>query len=179
MKSIGDNNLNERKRKRDNEVQEIFAAYRMVAIELINRVQNYPGRLSKRPIQEIDTFLEALNIEIIALINMINDALRNVSISYSYSVPYIHIDKYYSIRTKNFSDEVKKKRNNDTSDDSNPHIISSLRKAESIPVTPDMIEDVIPNEIPIEAKRKKPTIASITEEEEEQLQAAIEASFRE
>jgi hypothetical protein len=42
---------------------------------------------------------------------MINDGLRSVSISFNYSVPYIAIDgSYYSIKTKNFSDEVKKKR---------------------------------------------------------------------
>jgi len=166
---------NERKRKRDSEVQEIFAAYRMVAVELINRVQNYEGRLSKRPIKEIDTFLEALNIEIIALITMINDALRNVSISYSYSVPYIHIDKYYSIKTKNFSDEVKKKRGTSES------ILSPVEPVEPVePIEPiEPVEPVEPVEPikPIEAKRKKPTVATMTEEE--QIQAAIEASFRE
>ena len=108
---------NERKRKRDNEVQEIFAAFRMVAVELLNRVQNYRSEDDKinnftlLPVPEAQKFVEALNVEIGALITMINDALRNVSISYSYSVPYIAIDgKYYAIKTKNFSDEVKKKR---------------------------------------------------------------------
>lgn len=108
---------NERKRKRDNEVQEIFAAFRMVAVELLNRVQNYrsdDGKITNftlLPVTEAQKFLQALDVEIGALITMINDALRNVSISYSYSVPYIAIDgKYYAIKTKNFSDEVKKKR---------------------------------------------------------------------
>ena len=40
---------NERKRKRDNEVQEIFAAFRMVAVELLNRVQNYRSEDRKIP----------------------------------------------------------------------------------------------------------------------------------
>lgn len=106
---------NERKRKRDSEVQEIFAAFRMVAVELLNRVQNYRSdngiNFTNLPVLEAEKFLKALDIEINALITMINDALRNVSISYSYSVPYIAIDgAYYSIKTKNFSDEVKKKR---------------------------------------------------------------------
>jgi hypothetical protein len=108
---------NERTRKRDREVQEIFAAFRMVAVELINRVQNYrsdDGKIrtfTDLPVKEAETFIQNLSIEIKALITMINDALRNASISYSYSVPYIHLDgNYYSIKTKNFSDEVKKKR---------------------------------------------------------------------
>lgn len=113
---------NERKRKRDAEVQEIFAAFRMVAVELLNRVQNYrseDGKIrtfTELPTKEAELFLEGLNVEINALINMINDALRNASISYTYSVPYINLDnQYYSIKTKNFSDEVKKKRDTDAS----------------------------------------------------------------
>ena len=48
---------------------------------------------------------------------MINDALRGISISYSYSVPYISMTPtqgdrftYYAARIKNFGAEVKKKR---------------------------------------------------------------------
>ena len=115
---------NERKRKRDREVQEIFAAFRMVAVELINRVQNYRSEDGKirtftdLPVLEAVKFMDELGIEITALITMINDALRGVSISHSYSVPYIAIDgKYYSIKTKNFSDEVKKKRGAKKDDD--------------------------------------------------------------
>jgi hypothetical protein len=108
---------NERKRKRDREVQEIFAAFRMVAVELLNRVQNYRSEDGKirtftdLPVIEAVKFMDELGVEIAALITMINEALRGVSISHCYSVPYIHMDgKYYSIKTKNFSDEVKKKR---------------------------------------------------------------------
>jgi hypothetical protein len=105
----------EKKRKRDNEVQEIFVAFRMVAVELINRVQNYDDgtirNFSVLPVKNAEKFIENLDIEIQALITMINDALRNVSISYCYSVPYINMDGgYYGIKTKNFSSEVKKKK---------------------------------------------------------------------
>jgi hypothetical protein len=93
---------NERKRKRDSEVQEIFAAFRMVAVELINRVQNY-RYFNTLPIDEAEAFIILLDIEIKALINMINDALSTISMHYSYSVPYIKVGKYYSIQTKNFS----------------------------------------------------------------------------
>jgi hypothetical protein len=106
---------NEKKRKRDNEVQEIFAAFRMVAVELINRIQQYSDNNIRNftllPVPQAEEYIIKWNEEVIALIKMINDALRNVSISYNYSVPYIAIDEnYYSIKTKNFSGEVKKKR---------------------------------------------------------------------
>lgn len=108
---------NERKRKRDREVQEVLAAFRMVAVELINRVQNYASadgkirRFTDLPIKEAEKFLEGLYKEIDELVAMINDGLRAVSIGFNYSVPYIAKDGvYYSIKTKNFSGEVKKRR---------------------------------------------------------------------
>ena len=94
----------ERKKKRDAEVQEIFAAFRMVAVELINRIHNEPQRFSTIPLLQIEKMLDILHVEIIALITMINDALRVLSISYRYSVPYIRIDtKYYRVLTNNFA----------------------------------------------------------------------------
>ena len=106
----------EKKRKRDNEVQEIFVAFRMVAVELINRVQQYDDGTIRNfgvlPAFIAEKFIEALDIEIQALITMINEALRNVSTSYCYSVPYINMEGgYYGIKTKNFASEVKKKKN--------------------------------------------------------------------
>jgi hypothetical protein len=105
----------EKKRKRDNEVQEIFVAFRMVAVELINRVQNYDDgtirNFSLLTAFNAENFINNLDIEIQALIIMINDALRNVSTSYCYSVPYINMDGgYYGVKTKNFASEVKKKK---------------------------------------------------------------------
>ena len=56
---------------------------------------------------------------------MINDALRTASISYCYSVPYINLDgQYYSMKTKNFADEVKKKRDTKEEDDDTDSITS-------------------------------------------------------
>jgi hypothetical protein len=111
---------NEKKRKRDSEIQEVLGAFRMVAVELINRVQQYQTdglRFTDLPIPKAEAFIIELNHEIQALVNMINDALRGISISYSYSVPYITLapaqgDRftYYAARIKNFSTEVKKKR---------------------------------------------------------------------
>jgi hypothetical protein len=149
---------NERKRKRDGEVQEIFAAFRMVAIELINRVQNYHSDdntihlFTYLPVNEAEQFINDLSIEIDALIRMINDALRNASITYSYSVPYITIDNnnYYSIKTKNFSDEVKKRHSSKKDEDNNIAdtdilVIENKDVDSSIPVTP--------------INRKKPVVA--------------------
>jgi hypothetical protein len=183
---------NERKRKRDREVQEIFAAYRMVAVELINRVQNYRSEDGKirtftdLPIKEAQIFLENLNVEIKALITMINDALRNASISYCYSVPYIHLDgTYYSIKTKNFSDEVKKKRTAKKDDDDTSSTVSATvteKKIEAL--TPLPVDTVVPVTQVDVIKRKKPVVAASVEEEladelgeDAALQAAIAASL--
>lgn len=112
---------NEKKRKRDAEIQEVFGAFRMVAVELINRIQQFsdgPIRtFTDLPPPHAEEFILQLNQEIQALVTMINDALRTISISYNYSVPYIainpnHSDRLmnYAVRVKNFSADVKKKR---------------------------------------------------------------------
>jgi len=93
----------------------------MVAVELINRVQQFTDgpivRFTDLPIPKAEAFILELNNEIQALVHMINDALRGISISYSYSVPCISTTPdqgdrftYYAARIKNFSTEVKKKR---------------------------------------------------------------------
>ena len=83
---------NERKRKRDSEVQEIFGAFRMVAVELINRIQNYvkPDAFiagTRRPITiehllpiESEPMLQQFSIEVDALIVQASSAhIRNIS----------------------------------------------------------------------------------------------------
>lgn len=204
---------NERKRKRDREVQEIFAAYRMVAVELINRVQNYRSEDGKirtftdLPVKEAEKFITDLDKEILELIKMINDGLRNVSISFNYSVPYIAIDgSYYSIKTKNFSDEVKKKRpakkeeEEAEEDDSVSGTVMETVKPDNKIVTP-VVAPVTPtatspiaaaaSATTIKIKRKKPQVAgaaataatdtesNLADElgEDAELQAAIAASL--
>lgn len=105
----------ERARKRDNEVQEIFAAFRMAAVELINRIYNYNDgairNFSNLPLETAQKLLEDFGVECRELITMINDALKNISITYSYSVPFIdHEGHYYNIKSKNFANEFKKRR---------------------------------------------------------------------
>jgi hypothetical protein len=165
---------NERKRKRDSEVQEIFAAFRMVAVELLNRIQNYRSEdglitsFTHLPILEAKKVLEALDIEINALITMINDALRNISISYLYSVPYIAIDnKYYTIKTKNFSDEVKKRRNKVEPLD--PLTSGEKRRVKDAPSGEEKHG--------IKDKPSEPLESNIVINEDSDLQAAIAASL--
>jgi hypothetical protein len=112
--------VHEKKRKRDAEIQEVLGAFRMVAVELINRVQHYHDGIrpfSELPIPAAEKFLINLNVQIQELITMINDALRTTSITHSYSVPYINIVwnekeqfNYYRALTKNFKGEGKKPR---------------------------------------------------------------------
>lgn len=114
--------INEKKRKRDAEIQEVLGAFRMVAVELINRVQNYsdrgiPSFYHLHP-ADAEAFIMALHVEITALITMINDAMKDISVSYSYSVPYIATEVMammgesvrYFVRTKNLGLEAKKSR---------------------------------------------------------------------
>lgn len=179
---------NERKRKRDREVQEIFAAFRMVAVELINRVYNYRTNYGTHMFfvipKEVEKYMNNLNVEIEALITMINDAFRNVSITHCYSVPYIHFDGlYYSIKTKNFSDEVKKKRgtkNNDTTSTVSTQVASAIAPLpilnnEAIKSNAEEASNKI-----IEEKRKKPQVAPEFElaDEDMDLQAAIVDSLK-
>jgi len=113
--------VHEKKRKRDAEIQEVLGAFRMVAVELINRVQNYSDgpirNFTALPTPQAEDFLVELNVQIQALITMINDALRTTSITHSYSVPYIHNTwnekdnfNYYRVLTKNFKNDMKKSR---------------------------------------------------------------------
>ncbi len=121
---------NEKKRKRDLEVQDIFTAFRMVAVELINRIQNYTEVsdsgieyiITTLPQQRIIDILTTWKVEVDALIEMINNALRDVSIRYHYIVPQITIqtndslrynylpDFHYRIAHKNFYEDIKQAR---------------------------------------------------------------------
>ena len=93
----------------------------MVAVELINRVQLYSDKYHRTftylSVPLAEQFINELDVEIQELLRMINDALRTISISYSYSVPFISQTPrksddqlYYRVIIKNFSDEMKKKR---------------------------------------------------------------------
>ena len=163
----------EKKRKRDNEVQEIFVAFRMVAVELINRLQQYDDGIIRNfsilPVKDAEKFIETLDIEIQALITMINDALRNVSTAYCYSVPYINLDgAYYGIKTKNFASDVKKKKKDIVVDDG-VVVAAAIAIAEELWSDSDD-EDIVSK---IEYKPLPPSVsggaASVIESTEEEL----------
>jgi hypothetical protein len=180
----------ERKRKRDSEVQEIFTAFRMVAVELINRVQNYTDdrhrTISDLTIPEAQKILTDLDIEISEFIKMINEALYKVSICYSYTVPYIEKDGiYYTLKSKNYTSEAKKKRD-----------IKDVKIGFDVPyceyddenstvITDTVVEDTrLKNEVVTEKPppRKRPQVAPSKElttdfDEDTDLQAAIAASL--
>jgi len=164
----------EKKKKRDGEVQEIMGAFRMAAVELINRVQHYrdgPIRsFTDLPAPEAEKFLTALFVEIKELYNLINDAFRTASISSSYSVPYIeavwnqqHNVHHYRVSFKNFKDESKKKRvvKAKEEDDSKEEIEVVAEPAVLHPA-PQVLEEESDEEV----------------SDEEQLQHAIHASLQ-
>lgn len=116
--------INEKKRKRDTEVQEVFGAFRMVAVELINRVHRYSDAKYRTftdvPVIFAEQFINDLFIEIQELITMINDAFRTISIAHSYSVPCIstrYDDKYteYFVTTTKYAEEKKKRSKKEAS----------------------------------------------------------------
>jgi hypothetical protein len=110
--------INEKKRKRDTEVQEVFGAFRMVAVELINRIHRYSDpkyrTFTDVPVLFAEKFINDLFVEIQELVRMINDAFRTISIAHSYSVPCIGIRNTengieYYLRTTKFEEEKKKR----------------------------------------------------------------------
>jgi len=113
--------IQEKKKKRDAEIQEVFAAFRMIAVDIINRIQNYSdskyNTITDTPVAIAEKLVKDLRVEISGFITMINDAMRLISISYAYSVPYIKVEynktesiTYYMVDVKNFKEEIKKKK---------------------------------------------------------------------
>lgn len=134
----------EKKRKRDREVQDIFAAFRMVAVELLNRIQQHQGAygfIHSAPIPTVVRILQEFNTEANALITMINDAFKTVSYQYNYSVPFIHFDLHggetrYALLTKNYvkdEKEIKKGKKEELSSAAASAIASSYAQP---PVSP-------------------------------------------
>lgn len=141
--------VNEKKRKRDQEIQEIFAAFRMVAVEFINRIHLYHtpqyASFTDVPVLEAETMILNLNVEIQELITMINTALKGVSQSYSYAVPYINRSLNrdainYNMATMNFTDK-KKRGAAKNACDTNDTITTSAADANNIIVNEIVNDD--------------------------------------
>jgi len=111
--------INEKKKKRDAEVQEVFAAFLMVAVNIVNTVQNYRDEKHESfrtlPTVKAEQILLDLHVEIRELFTIMNDAFKGISLSYSYTVPYIssspcHYEKdktVYRLLFKNFNEKKK------------------------------------------------------------------------
>lgn len=102
----------EKRRKRDQEIQEIFGAFRMVAVELINRVQLWrdpEGRsFASLKKNDADEIMNPLLLEINGLIYMINEAFQKLGQNSSVSVPQIVLrmdrmgNSYYNVSYNKF-----------------------------------------------------------------------------
>jgi hypothetical protein len=174
--------VHEKKRKRDAEIQEVLGAFRMVAVELINRVQHYRDErvrsFGELPIPAAEKFLVDLNVQIQELVTMINDALRTTSITHAYSVPYINIVwnekeqfNYYRALTKNFKGEGKKPR------------VKKEAKAEAnadddSKSDDDSDDESVVAESVVEVVPQDPFRHDHIQDENEQLQQAIANSLR-
>lgn len=112
--------MQEKKAKRDREIHDVYAAFRMVGVELINRIQYYRDESVDSfmivPLERATKFMQAWVAETRGLIAMINDAFRTISLSYAYSVPYIGEEsmdgtrKRWVIQTRNWSGMETKRR---------------------------------------------------------------------
>ena len=172
--------VHEKKRKRDAEIQEVLGAFRMVAVELINRVQNYHNGVrsfAELPITAAEKFIVDLDVQIQELITMINDALRTTSITHSYSVPYINIVwnekeqfNYYRALTKNFKADVKKRTTKSEKKEAKAEADSeSDDDSDNESVVTESVTEVIPQD---------PFRNDHIQDENEQLQEAIANSLR-
>ena len=165
----------EKKRKRDAEIQEVLGAFRMVAVELINRIQHFQDshirRFDHLPPPDAEKYLLEWNVQVMELVKMINDAMHNISANYSYAVPYLNCElsnrRHYIVEIKNLVLEEKKKR-------------AAKKEAEApsaapmaAPMAAPIADAVVPTQVPT---RVRPRIIAT---EMEQLQEAIAASLRE
>jgi hypothetical protein len=196
----------EKKRKRDSEIQDVLAAFRMVAVELINRVYQYqhdgktPRNMPQSERYRVKELLEQVNREALELIGVINDGLRTVSLSYSYTVPYIssvilesrRYDGYLhlSLESRNFREHEKLERNakksesqaNDQIDDSSSDVSDDESVAE-IPryQAPNQIYTTNANNVRIIDEAVDEVVDEFADDmtmnEQEQLQAAILESY--
>jgi hypothetical protein len=156
---------NERKRKFDTEIQEIFGAFRMVAVELINRFQNYRGAnngtVTFSTAQEVIDLIESIDVEVQNLITIINEALQKLGNYYKYSVPQIYsnnnliVNRYniperkYTVCWKTTSSKNSKKTNKiiepDTTEtsDEDTSDIESVEELDEVDEHDTVIQEVI------------------------------------
>ena len=79
----------EKKRKRDSEIQEVFAAFHMVAVDMVARVTRHEEHQTS---EDWRARLRQWEEEMFPFLEMINDAFRSISKSYAYATPTICSD---------------------------------------------------------------------------------------
>lgn len=182
--------INEKKKKRDAEIQDVFNAFRMVAVELINRIQNYRehGRTSFTyvPLKEAEPYLAGVVGEMKALIQMINDAFKAISISHSYSVPYIcslslnpaNTLTTLALRSKNWSTVTRgKKKATEEEKEGEPVRVAASKEADQV-----LESDSESEEEEHENRREPFLVPTLMESEDDdeiiQIQRAIAESLQ-
>jgi hypothetical protein len=114
--------IQERKRKRDRDIQEVFAAFQMVSVELINRYQNHHENGHAGEDCPVIRLVEQLSVEINALVEMINDAFKRVSLQHHAAVPQIRYGKgfgnryHYQVHNHNFYTEKRDTKKKEAKD---------------------------------------------------------------
>ena len=95
----------EKKRKRDSEIQEVFAAFHMVAVDMVARVTRHEEHQTS---EDWRLRLRQWEEEMFPFLDMINDAFRMVSRAHAYATPTICSDidphtlqRFYMMRTHN------------------------------------------------------------------------------
>ncbi len=94
----------EKKRKRDLEIQEVFAAFHMVAVDMVARVTRHEDHHTS---EDWRARLQQWETETSSLLDMINDAFGMVSKAHSYATPTIcwdfdpHNHRTYSVHSYN------------------------------------------------------------------------------
>lgn len=94
----------EKKRKRDAEIQEVFAAFHMVAVDMVARVTRHEDHHTS---EDWWARLRQWETEMNSFLDMINEAFRMVSRAHSYATPTIcwefdtHHHRTYSIHSYN------------------------------------------------------------------------------
>jgi hypothetical protein len=95
----------EKKRKRDSEIQEVFAAFHMVAVDMVARVTRHEDHHTSEDWRQR---LQQWETEMTPFLDMINDAFRAISRAHAYATPAICWDfddhnhhRHYMLRTYN------------------------------------------------------------------------------
>lgn len=173
----------EKRRKRDAEIQEVFAAFRMVAVELLRRITHYRDdkvdRFSLLIIKKADAYLEQWNEEVQALLAMVNDGMKRIGQSHYYSVPIITIQNlgstsfgiHYSIHTEKYKPESR-----NTSTKKSTILEEKKEESESESESESEEEEEEEDEVEDDGDEKEETVEDITQEDKD-LQLAIQQSL--